>query len=159
MFRLRSEESGSTSRTIDADETLVGLGCFIEPREAAAMGLGAREPSFMNPFTPAASFERSVKELETATSTPPSEADVRAKMAEAAAAREAATAIAAARRIGVGGQYHHAKVAHANSTRERATPSRADADESPTYQFEKVAGTRPPRTLKDKDLLSPFEQL
>ena len=103
-----------------------------------------------------------LEELESSTPSPVTEADaVRARMAEAAAAREAATAISAARRIGAGGQYNHAahKAADHYMDRGPVPPCRADYDQSPPLKFDKVAGTRPPRCLKDKDLLSPFEQL
>ena len=126
----------------------------------------SREPSFLNPFTPSASFARlntMLEELETAHPSPLTEADaVRAKMDEAAAAREAATAASAARRIGVGGHYNHAATKAGDGYLDRLppnTPSRADADQSTLLQFETVAGTRPARSLKDRDLLSPFEQL
>ena len=84
---------------------------------------------------------------------------------EAAAARESATAISNARRIGVGGKFNYAAYQHGNSFKERtfSSPCRADADLSPLdgrhANDGKPAGTRPARQLKDRDLLSPFEQL
>lgn len=130
----------------------------------------------MNPLTPGASFARLTNMLEQAEESstaafhsPSVDAGTTTRLTqlerEAAAARESATAISNARRIGVGGKFNYAAYQHGNSFKERMfnSPCRADADLSPLdgrhANDGKPAGTRPARQLKDRDLLSPFEQL